>query len=253
MIPKNPIVLMYHSVISPNSGIPQDREAGADLYDVSVENFSQHLEAMKETGLAVGRLEDQNPNLVVLTFDDGELNNFTEAFPLLKKFGFVAYFFVTPNRVGKPGYMDWPELRILAQSGMIIGSHSLSHRIMTTLTPEIIKEELVVSKEILEQQLDIPVTDFSVPRGFYNKLILEIAQRAGYKKIFVSAIVKGTENFVVERMAIKNDWTLLRFKQALSGQVPLGERIARVLKDTTKKICGGRVYDQLRTHLLPRK
>ena len=91
---------------------------------------------------------------------------------------------------------------------------------------------------------------FSVPRGFYNDSILEAARQCGYEHVFVSGEAKGNFPFCVGRVAVKNDWTLERFKQALKGEVPATEKIGNSVKTVVKNVLGGKGYDQLRSGLL---
>lgn len=252
----NPVVLMYHGIITTPDSIPNNREAGAALYDVRLEDFRKQMEFLKNNSCDVQALETENKSSagsktkVILTFDDGEINNFHNAFPVLQDYGFAAYFFVTVNRVGKKGYMGWDELKELRDANMIIGSHSLNHEILTNLKESQVEGDLTQSKEILERNLKVNVDSFSVPRGFYNQKILEMAWRVGYKNVFVSGIPDVETPGCIGRVAVKADWSLMRFNQALCQQVPLSEKAGEHLKNFAKKFLGGQIYNDLRTTLL---
>ena len=251
-----PTILMYHGIIADQSSVPADRETGAGLYDVSAENFSTQMEFLKNHFYTVTVAEEAdliNKSKLLITFDDGEKNNFQSAFPVLKRCVFPAYFFITVERIGKKGYMNWEELKELRDANMFIGSHGLTHRILTELKEKEVEKELAQSKLALEQNLKISVDYFSVPRGFYDARIIEMARRAGYKKIFTSAPGAPAEGFCLGRMAVKGDWNLKRFEQALSGEVPAGEDIFNFFKNAAKKVLGGRAYDNARTSILKRK
>ena len=250
----HPIVLMYHGIVSQSAFVSQKREKGAELYDVTVENFHDHMEFLKTNNFLVTTFPKKDEkNLarkIIITFDDGELNNFLGAFPVLQEFEFPAYFFVIVNRIGHPGYMSWEKLRDLNAHGMVIGSHSLTHRILTELSEEELKKELLESKIILEKGLKKEVTAFSIPRGFHNLPVIEMIREAGYKKIFTS----DRQNFLfsdnIGRIAVKGNWSLKRFEQAVNGRTPFSESVAEAFKNVSKSILGGYGYNQLRNRLL---
>jgi peptidoglycan/xylan/chitin deacetylase (PgdA/CDA1 family) len=187
---------------------------------------------------------------VIITFDDGEMNNFKNAFSILKQFGLGAYFFVTVSRIGKRGYMGWEELKELRDAGMTIGSHGLNHDILTTLKDRQIERELWDSKEILEHNLKVNIDYFSVPRGFYNKNIIETARRIGYKKVFVSVILQNSNEICLGRTAIRPNWSLARFEQALQGKIPLHETGIETAKNILKKTVRAEYYEKIRGLLL---
>lgn len=243
---------MYHGVVAYTEQVPLEREAGAELYDVDVNDFREQVRLISKEAYVPTRIAHarENPQSVVITFDDGEFNNFQNAWPVLRDYKFPAYFFVTVSRVGKAGYMNWEQLRELRDTNMIIGSHGLNHDIMTQLSSKQIEKELIESKDILEQHLKIEVADFSVPRGFYNETVIEFAKRSGYRNVFVSGNAKEDSDFIVGRVAVKTDWSLERFKQALKGETPAAEKLGNSVKGVVKNILGGKGYDQLRSGIL---
>ena len=255
-----PIVLMYHGIVSQTSLSAETREKGAVLYDISLESFHDQMEFLKSNLCSVTTFQKKENVLnsdrpIIITFDDGELNNFIGAFPVLMEFEFSAYFFVIANRIGYPGYMGWEKLRDLNAHGMVVGSHGLTHRILTELSDEELKKELFESKSILEKGLKKAVTAFSVPRGFHNPRVIEMARQAGYTEIFTSDRLNlnfSTSNGI-GRVAVKGNWPLTRFKRAVQGYTPFSESLIESLKNITKIILGGRGYDELRTRLLEGK
>lgn len=256
-----PIVLMYHGIVAPQTPMPRERETGADLYDVTTENFHAQLGWLKEhlyRAITVRKnLNVFSTKEVLLTFDDGEMNNCTVALPLLKEFGFTGHFFLIAKRIGKDGYMGWEQIRQLNAEGMIIGSHGFSHEILTNLLDTQIQEELSASKKHLERNLGFPVESISIPRGFCNAKIIRMASEAGYRYIFVSekpaGVVPtpagvGTNCF--SRVAVKSNWTIDRFAQAMQGTAPIKEKILVSCKNGIKKMLGGPVYDWVRRMML---
>ena len=244
-------VLMYHGTIKSEADIPPQRETGAKLYDLADEMFKKQMNYLKTWSCFVTTVDRLDPNRfnIVLTFDDGEENNFFVAYPILAQNGFPAYFFVTANRVGEDGYMTWQQLKAMQKEEMIIGSHGLNHIILTDLSDAELNRELLDSKVMIEDNLNSKVKDFAVPRGFFNEKVVEAARRAGYQNIFVSGI-KNIPPDCIGRIAVKSDWTIRRFKQALKNQTPLNERLFYSAKKITKNLFGDKGYDLLRSGLL---
>ena len=282
------IILMYHGTPSVESRLPAGREPGAEIYDVPLVNFSQQMKYLQESSATASQLSTESEipwrftrlyfpkrqekkycvttlsltkkeiekngrdKAVIITFDDGEASNFDEAFPVLKACGFPAYFFVTVSRIGQPGYMSWEQLEKLCAAGMIVGSHGLNHKILVDLPQEELMKELSESKRILEDNLKREITDFSVPRGFYDSAVLTFAIQAGYRHIFVSqkntAVNLAHQCF--DRLALKGNWSLPRFAAALDGHLPWQERCREYFLQSAKTILGRKRYNAARTALL---
>ncbi len=230
---------MYHGIVSKEFAHPPDRETGADLYDVSKENFYAQMSFLKENKIDA-----------VITFDDGELNNRTVAFPILKELGLKGFFFIIVKRVGRLGYMDWPHLKELIDAGMTVGSHGLTHEILTNLIDSQIEQELSASKSNLEMNLGVTIKDISIPRGFCNEKILGMGYAAGYKNIYVSNISCDMKSPCIARIAVKGNWTLKRFQMALENKVPAKEKIFNGFKHAAKLIFRESGYNFIRKTLL---
>jgi Polysaccharide deacetylase len=120
-----------------------------------------------------------NDKVVILNFDDGRKNQFTEAKPILDTYGFKATFYVVCNYIGnKPGYMDWNEVKQLNQEGHDIGSHSMNHLHLDELSKKNVKFEVAQSKKCLEDH-GIVVTSFAYPfnQGSDDKKVIKIVSK----------------------------------------------------------------------------
>jgi len=131
-----------------------------------------------------------------------------------------------------------------------VGSHGLSHEILTDLLDTQIEHELTASKKFLEVNLGIPITCLSIPRGFCNDRILSMAYDCGYKTVFISDRNKEIRLNSYERVAIKGTWDLQRFELAMMGKMPFSEKCKEFIKKTIKFILRERGYDFLRKMII---
>lgn len=249
-------VFMYHAIVSPDAPAADGREDGAWLYDLPVKKFQAHMVWLRQQSYLAVKVGDQLPagqKGVILTFDDGEMNNYAVAVPILKLHGFRAYFFVTPERVGRSGYMDWPQLREMLNDGMMIGAHGLTHAVLPPMNDQDLRRELQEAKRILEARLIVTIDTLSIPRGFYDDRVVKFAAEAGYQYIFVSDVDPRWPGKVIGRIAVKADWSADRLGLALAGRIPLGEKIGVGIKNSIKRCVPLDIYNRLRQLLLGKK
>ena len=118
---------------------------------------------------------------VILSFDDGWSDQFAYAFPVLKKYGYSATFFVFTNAIGRRGFLTWEELRAMLGAGMTVGSHSRSHPFLTKMAePSALWNEIYESRKMLEKNLGVSIDEFAYPFGQYNPEIVSLVKKAGY-------------------------------------------------------------------------
>jgi len=125
---------------------------------------------------------DTNGNydkVIILNFDDGRLTQYTNAKPVLDKYGFKATFYVVCNYIGKkPGYMNWNEIETLHREGQDIGSHSMDHVHLEKLPKKNIEYQVGESKICLQKH-GINVTSFAYPfdGGSMIKTVVDIVAK----------------------------------------------------------------------------
>jgi len=182
-------ILMYHYISDP--------PASADAYrlDLSVrprdfEAQLAYLQAAGYTSISLGdlvrhlTLGDPLPaKPIVLTFDDGYVDNFVYAFPLLCRYNFRATFFVVPDLVdqGVPGYLTWEQAQLMAEKGMDIESHGLDHSELRGESAADQLRQVQQSREAIESHLHRPVLFFAYPFGRYDKQTIAALRQAGYR------------------------------------------------------------------------
>jgi peptidoglycan/xylan/chitin deacetylase (PgdA/CDA1 family) len=180
---------MYHRVTV---------HADAHPCSIDVERFRQQLALLRALGYrAVSPVEVAEAirsgvplpgRPIAITFDDGYLDTLAVALPLLRRFGFSATCYLVADRVGRTcdwteraPLMGWAEARAWVEAGMGVGSHSLTHRDLTTLSPAGVRAEIATSRARLEDHLGVPVPSFAYPFNRLGPRELEAVAEAGYR------------------------------------------------------------------------
>lgn len=150
------------------------------LYSLPSAEFAAHMRAVAAPP------PDARIRLGV-TFDDGHITHFEQAYPILGRAGVKAVFFVTAGFTEtEPSYMSWGHLRELAAAGHEIAAHGWLHRFFTHCSGAELDEELRRPKETIEDRVGRPVDALSFPGGRFDDRVLEACGRAGYRRIFTS-------------------------------------------------------------------
>ncbi|BBB91965.1 MAG TPA: polysaccharide deacetylase family protein [Methylomusa anaerophila] len=187
--------------------------------------------------LSAGKKLPDKP--VLITFDDGYANNYTNAYPILKKYGFTAVFFLITDVIGHdPWYMNWDQVKEMRQQGFQFGSHTLSHADLTKVPVAQVNLQLVKSREGIEWRLNTPVRYLAYPGGAYDSQIEKLVLQAGYKAAFsvkFGRVQKGGNLLALERIPLfKSRWTFLDFYLRLNFTKAMGK--IKAVKD--RYICG---------------
>jgi peptidoglycan/xylan/chitin deacetylase (PgdA/CDA1 family) len=117
---------------------------------------------------------------VIVSLDDGDADQYTNALPIFEEYHVPAIFFIISARVGQPGYMTWDQIKELSVSGMTIGSHGVNHDDMANMDEINLKLESEKSKQILEQNLGVKINFFAYPGGANSKQTIQAMKNAGY-------------------------------------------------------------------------
>ncbi len=149
------------------------------LYTATLAGLREHLQ------LLAGRAS-RGCRPDTLTFDDGHVSHHRFALPALRDTSWKAIFFVTAGWTGTPGYMDVGQLRDLAAEGHVVESHGWSHVLLTACTAPCLHEELLRSKNTLQDWLGREVDSISIPGGACNTTVLRACADTGYRRVFVS-------------------------------------------------------------------
>lgn len=189
------------------------------------------------------------PRPVMLTFDDGYLDNYQKLLPLLKKYGMKAVVYCLADKSLKSNTWDQAageipaalmnerQIREMAESGHVeIGSHGLRHLNLTALSDKELHAELAQSKRILEQITGKPVLGFCYPYGEHDARVREATRKAGYR--FGIAVDSGPvrladDLFCIRRIQIFPGKSIAQFRKKISGKYLRYRYIKSVLQGKT--------------------
>src|SRR3984893_2093369 len=180
--------------------------------EITPQDFEKQMQELKDRGISVISMQDflawrrseKNipPHSAVLTLDDGWKSQYEVAWAILKKFGYPVTLFIYTEGVrgghfGGGEAMTWEMLSEMRDAGADVEAHSATHQDLRKPYDKVAKKklsppeyeqwlhnEIVGSKQLLEQKLGIKVNCFAVPYGFYNEHIKEVCRNAGYEAVF---------------------------------------------------------------------
>ena len=147
---------------------------------------------------------------VVITIDDGYRSAYDIAFPILQKYGFTATLFIYTDFVDIPrSSVTWEQLEEMKSSGFEVGSHTLSHcdlskRLKNENEEAYLKrveKELVLSKKMIDEKLRQNTIAIAFPYGAYNRTILAISEKAGYK--LALSVKRGGNPFFADPLTLR--------------------------------------------------
>ncbi len=216
-------ILMYHHIAVPPPGsdsIRVDLSVPPDVFEAEMKllyDQGAHAVSLSDVVNYLVRGAPLPPQPVVITFDDGYDDNYTNAFPTLKDFGFIGTFFVITGLADSNayGYLTWDQIQEMAANGMEIGSHSVDHRFNLGSMPKSVQwEEIKPAYDDLLQHLPNQPPVFAYPSGSYNATTVSLLQQLGYVAAVTtrqSTVQYASRPLELRRIRIRGPWTLDEF------------------------------------------
>ena len=190
-------VLMYHH-IGPLPEKADDIRKGLTVSSEEFDTQIKYLSEKKYRFITLFELEKAikakkvPDKALVLTFDDGYSDNYSQALPILKKYNAVGTFFIITSKMDTGEYMTKDQVRELYKAGNEIGSHTLTHPSLDKLKGSALAKELSQSKTEIETLTGNPVVSLCYPSGKYNDETVKAATDAGYKIAVTTHASTGT-------------------------------------------------------------
>lgn len=208
-------ILEYHAV--------DDKITGWDELYVSPGEFQKQMDFLKKNNYNVITI-DQLPNIkkiskpVIITFDDGYENNFTYAYPVLKKYNFKATVFLIAGAVDSPFFLTRTQVQQMKDI-FSFQSHTFSHPHLSKLKPDEMENELVQSQKKIEELTSAKVYALAYPYGDYTRRVMEITKKH-YKYGFYSLggpYHEGDDLYKIKRVYITRKLDIKGFAERING------------------------------------
>jgi peptidoglycan/xylan/chitin deacetylase (PgdA/CDA1 family) len=232
---KNIPILVYHRVC-------RDEDHFNSPYIVTQSTFRRQMSYLATHGYRTTTVAEamdgdlpaskSKGSPVLLTFDDGFLDNYLYAAPVLREFGFGAIVFLVADFKRRTNWWDVPDGMPLAElmarthieelsgQGMEFGSHTMTHKRLPLLSDEELNQELVESRRVIEAIVGRPVDAFSYPYSALDARAKQAVSNAGYRWAF--AVNSGPVHYSqdpleIRRVNMGSQTNFLRMHARLSG------------------------------------
>ncbi len=181
-------ILLYHYV----EYVKDPKDTIRQSLNVIPRIFDQQLKTLTDAGytcITASELADildgktmAPPKPILITFDDGHWDLYTDVLPILEKYHVKATAYIISGFIGAPDFLSQKQLQKVIQSGLVeIGAHTVHHIALTQKLRPFVQYEVFQSKASLENTYHIPVVSFAYPDGSYDQQAAEIVQSAGFR------------------------------------------------------------------------
>lgn len=212
--------LVYHSI--------GDSGSHDSPYKMNIQ--SSHFEKQMEL---ISRLDKPG---AIATFDDGFGNFFDNAFPVILRYNIKTIVFITTDFIdGKMSFdaffgnnvkvrpLSWRQVKEISDSGIEVGSHTLSHPDLTKLDGDAASKEISESKKKIEDMIGKKVESFAYPFGSkqsFNDRIKQIVKDSGYERAYTNIMGSngaGKDPYELRRIRVYTGDNMFRFKMKIKG------------------------------------
>jgi peptidoglycan/xylan/chitin deacetylase (PgdA/CDA1 family) len=215
-------ILMYHYI----SAAPENGDRYVKDLAVTPENFEAQVQWLHDQGYtsitpddliaALWRGQPLPPKPIMFTFDDGYIDAYANAFPILKTFGYTGTFFIVTDWLdeNKVGYINWDMARAMVQGGMSVQSHSRSHDDFRRRSHEWYVDQIAGSLNAIEKHTGVRPKFFCYPYGGYDNVAIRELQAAGIVAAFTendSRYEYASNTMRLPRVRVRGSMTLRQF------------------------------------------
>ena len=213
-------VLYYHSI---NSTVSNE-------VILSPDTLRQQLQYVKDSGYTTITMSQFNDYIkgkgklpkksILITFDDGYMDNYANAYPILKELNMTATIFVISSGIDDGYYLSSAQIKEMSDYGIDIESHTVNHVHLNTLSYQAQVDELTKSKTKLESITGKPVTAIAYPFGDYTADTKKATKESGYSLGFTTDTGfdnKQSDSFTLKRLYISSAFTFDKFKTRLQS------------------------------------
>ena len=222
-------IVQYHHVARSTSKLDQ-------MWFVTPEHFEKQLIYLRDNDFQTISMAQydaalgNNSNVslpdksVILTFDDGYDDAYTQVYPLLKTYHMTGTFYVITGRVGTPGYLTWDQIEEMYKNGMEFGGHTVTHPFLTQLSIWGELWEIGDSRLVLEAHLNTTISTFAYPYNDHDRLTTLLPSLAGYANACIVSYHAGdSENdiYAIPRYPVLSGESLNVFTLVVNRHQPM--------------------------------
>jgi peptidoglycan/xylan/chitin deacetylase (PgdA/CDA1 family) len=209
IIPSHVPIVYYHSI--------SDQPVGIRELSVTVKDFEAQMRYLAENGYTAIDFDElesftsfEKP--VIITLDDGYADNYSNAYPILKKYGLKATIFIVSGFIGAPGYLTREEMKEMTDI-ISFQAHTTKHENLTKLNPKKLLSEMIVPRVKISAITNEPVYVFAYPTGYYNDAVISaVSEHYAYAVTINGGVYKeGSDKLLILRRYIHRDLTLQDF------------------------------------------
>lgn len=216
-------ILTYHYI----GNNPNPKDKARDALEVTPDKFEEQMQYLSSNGFtpisldtlyAIFTNQNRRPaKAIVLTFDDGYIDFYTTAFPILKRFNFHAVSFIPTGLIGGGYYMNWSQIKEIQSSGLItFEDHTVTHSNLASLSYSAALKQMVDSKNLLALQTGYPVNFIAYPYGINNNLVQKAVKEAGFLGGLGTWIGKSAGmGMNMPRIKVSGIWSISEFASRL--------------------------------------
>lgn len=229
------VVLVYHRV---NNQLQDAVTVGVEQFDEQMRYLKNEYPVVRIEDIVHGRVpKDSARPSIAVTFDDGYLDNYENAVPILERYGVPAAFFVSTAMIGsRRGFahdlrrlgftlpnMTWDQLRYMRNAGFTIGSHTVTHVNCARTEPAVLRQELQDALETIRRELCTQEVFFAYPYGDRDDITpeaMQLVRDVGYAGCLSAygGYNRGTvDPFDVLRVGVDNKFDRLAFQARVEG------------------------------------
>jgi len=221
-------ILMYHYV----ENVTDERDFIRESLNIPPHIFEAQITTLKNAGYIfitpqeIPKILQQKQNTdkkyVIISFDDGYEDFYTDAFPIIKKHNVKAINYIVYNYIGQLNYMESDQIKEIIKSKLVeIGSHTVNHAYLKDIDQNMAFAEILNSKDMLEKTFGVEVKSFAYPYGVYDTTVKKLVIKAGY----TTAVTVETGNTVSQK-------TIFEVPRVRPGHL-VGENLLRAIDNPT--------------------
>jgi len=237
-------VLMYHSVGSSDTFYSVTTREFYKQIDYLISNYN--VVSLKDLQDFVEGKRELPRKAVVITFDDGYLDNYEVAYPYLKKKNLPMTIFITTGYVSKKmllgnkwlQMMSWTDILDMDRNNVDIGAHTVNHPNLTKIDVSAAGKEILNSKIIIEQKLGRKIQYFSYPFGAYNNCLMNLAKQSGFRgAVGGEGLIRRNEHaFSLNRVDVNRSINFVMFKARLTLAINWYKKLEKIFKTSRNRM-----------------